>query len=196
MPLLERWRSSSHHDKLGWIKDIPMDSTIDLSFRYSEGDFVRAMRAHYASRLRLRFDIVVTVAMMVLGVYFWRSPASHRYGIALVSIAAAFALMLVAAFAVIPSMVFRREPKFRDDYSLTFSPEGVHFRTAHITSQLQWSMYTQALIDAHSFVLYWGSRSFTVIPKRVFQTTEQQDAFEKLLTQKVPQIVRKGAWFS
>ena len=99
--------------------------------------------------------------------------------------------MLVAAFMVIPPLIFRREPKFRDDYSLTFSPEGIHFRTALFDSQLQWSMYSRALVDAHSYVLYYGSRQFTVIPKRVFQSAEQQQAFEQLLTQHVSQIVRR-----
>ena len=46
-----------------------MDSTINLSFRYLESDYVRAMRAHYASRLRLRLDIVVIVATVAFGVY-------------------------------------------------------------------------------------------------------------------------------
>lgn len=100
------------------------------------------MRAHYASRLRLRLDIPAILAIVALGAYLWRSPDSRLYGMVLVGIAAAFALMLVAAFTVIPSVVFRREPKFRDDYSLAFSPEGIHFRTAHIDSQLQWSLYS------------------------------------------------------
>jgi|SRR5580704_14668076 hypothetical protein len=182
---------STHHDKLGCTERHSVDSTVNLSFRYLESDYVRAMRAHYASRLRLRLDISVIVATVAFGAYLWRSPQSRLYGMVVVGIAAVFALMLVAAFAVIPSVVFRREPKFRDDYSLTFSPEGIHFRTTHIDSQLQWSMYSQALVDAHSFVLYYGSRSFTVIPKRVFPTAEQRETFEKLLTQNVPEIVRK-----
>lgn len=168
-----------------------MDSTVNLSFRYLESDFVRAMRAHYASRLRLRLDIVVTVATAAVGAYLWHSPDSRWYGMAAVGVSAVFALMLVAAFVVIPSVVFRGNPKFRDDYSLTFSLEGIHFRTAHIDSQLQWNLYSRALVDAHSFVLYYGSRSFTVIPKRVFQSVEQQEAFEKLLVQNVPTIVRR-----
>ena len=168
-----------------------MNSTINLSFRYTESDYVRALRAHYASHLRLRLDIVLTVVLVGIGVYLWRSPSLHWLGLACIVIAAAFALMLVVAFTVIPPLVFRREPKFRDDYSLTFSPEGIHFRTAHIDSQLQWSMYSRALIDAHSYVLYYGSRQFTVIPKRVFQSVEQQQAFEQLLTQHVSQIVRR-----
>jgi hypothetical protein len=184
-------RDSPHRDKLGCTERHSVDSTVNLSFRYLESDYVRAMRAHYASRLRLRLDIVVIVATVAFGAYLWRSPNSRLYGIVVVGVAVVFALMLVAAFAVIPSVVFRREPKFRDDYSLAFSPEGIHFRTAHIDSQLQWSMYSQALVDAHSFVLYYGSRSFTVIPKRVFPTAEQREAFEKLLAQNVPHIVRK-----
>jgi hypothetical protein len=169
----------------------PVNSTINLSFRYAESDYVRALRAHYASHLRLRLDIVVTVVLAGIGSYLWCSPSLHWLGLACVIIAVTFAFMLVAAFTVIPPLAFRREPKFRDDYSLTFSPEGIHFRTAHIDSQLQWSMYSRALIDAHSYVLYYGSRQFTVIPKRVFQSVEQQQAFEQLLTQHVSQIVRR-----
>lgn len=159
-----------------------MNSTINLSFRYAEGDYVRALRAHYASRLRLRLDIVVAVVLAVVGAYLWRSPSLHWFGVAGVVISVVFSLMLVAAFTIIPPLAFRREPKFRDDYSLTFSPEGIHFRTAHIDSQLQWSMYSRALIDAHTYMLYYGSRQFTIIPRRVFQSGEQQQAFEQLLS--------------
>jgi hypothetical protein len=169
----------------------PVNSTINLSFRYAESDYVRALRAHYASYLRLRLDIVVTVVLVGIGVYLWRSSSLHWLGLACIVIAVAFALMLIAAFIIIPPLAFRREPKFRDNYSLTFSPEGIHFRTAHIDSQLQWSMYSRALIDAHSYILYYGSRQFTAIPKRVFQGVEQQRAFEQLLTQQVSQIVRR-----
>ena len=167
-----------------------VDSTVSLVFSYSEQDFVRAMRAHYASRLRLRIDIAVTVLMAVIGVYLWRSPESRWYGIALLGLSGTFALMLIAAFGIIPYVVFRRETKFRDEYALTFSPDGIHFRTAHIDSQLQWGLYSRALVDSHSFVLYYGARSFTVIPKRVFQSSEQQTAFEQLLAQKVPKIIK------
>jgi hypothetical protein len=168
-----------------------MNSTINLSFRYAERDYVRALRAHYASHLRLRLDIAVTILLAGVGIYLWRSPSGHWLGIVCVVIAIAFGLMLVAAFTVIPPLAFRREPKFRDDYSLTFSPEGIHFCTAHIDSWLQWNIYSRALIDAHSYILYYGTRQFTVLPKRVFQSIEQQQAFEQLLTHHVSPIVRR-----
>jgi hypothetical protein len=169
-----------------------MNPSVHLTFRYLESDYARALRAHYASRLRLRLDIVVAIVLSGIGAYLWRSPDVHWLGVGCVLVAALFVLMLVAAFIVIPRIAFRREPKFRDDYALTFSPDGIHFRTAHIDSQLQWSMYSSALVDAHSYVLYYGSQHFTIIPKRVFQSAEDQQAFEQMLTQQVPKIVRRG----
>jgi hypothetical protein len=169
-----------------------LSEVVNLSFRYSEADYVRALRAHYASRLRLRFDIVAAVALALLGAYSWRAPDYHWLSVVSVAASLALILILFAAFVVIPPMAFRREPKFRDEYSLTFSQEGIHFRTAHIDSQLQWNLYSRALVDPHSYVLYYGSRQFSVIPKRVFQSAEQQQIFEQLLTQHVPEIVRRA----
>src|SRR5262245_43678704 len=101
-----------------------MNPAINLSFRYAESDYVRALRAHYASHLRLRLDIVVTVVLIGIGIYLWPSPTLRWLGVACIGIGVVFALMLIAAFTVIPPLAFRREPKFRDDYSLTFSSEG------------------------------------------------------------------------
>ena len=164
--------------------------TVNLSFRYAEEDYVRAMRAHYASRLRLPLDIAVTVGVAVLGAYEWQS-GSHAFGVTLLCVSGIFALILVAAFAVIPRISFRSQPKFRDEYSLRFSPEGIHFQTAHIDSDLQWGMYTSALVDAYSFILYYGTQQFTVIPKRVFQDGSQRQTFERLLLQNVSKVVDK-----
>ena len=155
-----------------------------------EIDYVRALRSHYASRLRLRIDIVITIVLLGIGAYLWRSPTLHWLGLACISLAIAFALMLIAAFTIIPLLAFRREPKFRDDYSLTFSPEGIHFRTAHIDYHLQWNLYSGAVIDTHSYILYYGTRQFTVIPKRVFHSVEQRQEFEKLLAHHISKIVR------
>ena len=169
-----------------------MDSLpIGLTFRYSERDYVRALRSHYASHLRLWLDVFLIAVFVVLGVYVWFLPGLLWLSICCFGVSGIFALTLIAAFFIIPPLVFRREPKFRDEYSITFSPECIHFNTAHIDSRLQWDLYSRALVDRHSYVLYHGTRSFTVIPKRTFQSSEQQETFEKLLTERIATIVRK-----
>lgn len=169
-----------------------MSSTISLTFRYQQRDYTRAMRAHFARRLRLWLDLPLIVLVAGLGLYLWRSPDSRGFGIFFACIATVFALALIWAFFVMPIWIFRSQPKFMDEYGLTFSPNGIHFHTVHIDSELQWSMYTRALVDANSYVLYYGERTFTLVPKRVFQTVEQRHQFEQLLTQNVKKIARRG----
>jgi len=52
-------------------------------------------------------------------------------------------------------------------------------------------MYTSALVDAYSFILYYGTQQFTVVPKRVFQDVSQRQTFEQLLIQNVSKVVDK-----
>jgi hypothetical protein len=151
------------------------------------------MRTHYASRLRLKIDVAVIVASTALGAYFSRSADSRWFGVSLLLLAAVLGLMLVAAFGVMPYLAFRRQPKYHDEYSLTFTSAGIHFKTEHIDSELQWSLYDRALVDAHSVILYYGSDLFTVIPKRVFENAEQRAAFQRLISEKIQKVTKERA---
>src|SRR5260370_41639381 len=97
-----------------------MNETVSLLFRYAESDYVRALRAHYSSRLRVRLDIVAAIVIALLGVYSWRSPDYHWLSVVCLLASFVLALILFAAFVVIPPLPFRGESKFRDNYSPTF----------------------------------------------------------------------------
>lgn len=83
-----------------------MNETIDLSFRYSRNDIVRAMRAHYASRMRPPLDIVMAIGLAAVGAYLWHSPISHWSGVFFVGASAIFALLLFTAFVIMPPLLF------------------------------------------------------------------------------------------
>jgi hypothetical protein len=172
-----------------------MSSTVDLYFRYLRSDYVRAVRANFGSRTRIWCDIIVSIIVAGLGVYLLKSQ-ELRTGIVFIGLAAVFVVVLIAGLTVIPTITFSHTPKFHDEYSLAFSQEGIHFRTSQIDSQLKWNTYLRVLIDAHSYLLYYGPRSFTIVPKRVFQSSDQQQAFEHLLAQNIPRIIRRRAYLS
>lgn len=147
-----------------------MNPTIHLSFRYQERDLARAARAHYGSRRRLCLDLCVVVLLAMLGAYFWSLPGTHWRGVVSVTITVVFVLVLATVLLIVPRWTLCSNPKFRDDDSLTFSAEGIHFRTAHIDSRLSWSIYVRVLVDAHSYLFYYGFGQYTVIlsePSRV-----------------------------
>jgi len=152
---------------------------------------VQAMRAHYSSVLRPRLDGTLAVLLLAVGIYCWRAPDLRWFGIFSFGASSVLILILIVAFGLNPYLVFYRQPRYRDDYLLTFSENGIYFRTAHVDSQLEWSLYSRALVNTHSYLLYYGSRTFTIVPKRVFQNQEQRTAFDNLLSKNVARVVRK-----
>ena len=167
-----------------------MHSNISLKFHYSQTDIVQAYRADYRSRLLLWLDIPAIILLSIWGMYLSKSPEMKWYTVASFSAAGVLAVIIIAAFGIIPYQMIRMQTKYRDEYELTFSPEGIHFQTVHIDSQLNWSIYTYARINAHSYLLYNGPRTFSIIPKRVFEGAERQSEFEELIAQKIPKLIR------
>lgn len=163
-----------------------MGSSVRVAFRYTETDYTRGLRLHYANTLHPKRDGIISIVMVVAGAYFWLTTDPQWIGVILMVVSALLILLLLAAFVVVPKLAFRREPKFRDDYNLTFSTEGIYFQTAHIDSYLKWETYTHVLADSNSYVLYYGKSSLTVIPKRVFESVSQRQSFEELLVKFIP----------
>jgi len=146
------------------------------------------MRAHYSSVLRPRLDGTLAILLLAVGIYCLHSDL-RSFGLFSFCASAVLILILTVAFALNPYLAFRQQPKYRDDYLLTFSENGIHFQTAHVDSQLEWSLYSHALVNTHSYLLYYGSRTFTIVPKRVFQNQEQRVAFDNLLSKNVARIL-------
>ncbi len=159
---------------------------IQLTFRYSENDYARAFRAHHASSLHLWKDAIFVALATAAGVYVWKEMHLRWQGALFIAAATLLVMARVMLAFITPRWAFRREPKFRDEYSMLFSPEGIHFRTKHIDSRLEWKMYTRVLETDHSYLLYYGPSQFTVIPKRIFESDERRLEFEKMLSQYVP----------
>ena len=76
---------------------------------------------------------------------------------------------------------FQADPKFRETYRLTFSAGGIRFRTASIDALIQWTHYTRMLEDRRLCLLIYGSRMFSVIPKRAFTSEAELSAFRALV---------------
>jgi hypothetical protein len=166
-----------------------MSSTVQLTFRYEEIDYVRAFRTMTMSRKRLWIDLAVMAPCIALGIYFRIIRPEVSTGWFLIGCASVYTLVLALLWHVVPRVAFRQDPKRRDEYFLAFSPEGIHFRTGQADSHLQWSFYYQAIVTSHAYLLVYGKRHFSVIPKRVFRNAEEQGEFEKLLTTHIPKII-------
>ena len=75
-----------------------MDSTIRISFRYAEQDYVRAMRAHYATRINVKLDVAVAIGAALLGTCLWQFLDSPYLGVGLMCLSIIFTVMLLGVF--------------------------------------------------------------------------------------------------
>jgi len=165
---------------------------VRLTFRYTERDFVRAYRLHFRHKLRLKTDIAVVTAVTLFGGFLWNSSGVRDYAIVMFCCSAILVGLLFTAFVIVPPRLYQREPKHRDEYSLVFASDRIQFHTIHIDSNIEWELYTHAIVDANSYNLYYGSSSLSIIPTRVFESSEQRNSFDQLISQKIPKISRKS----
>lgn len=71
------------------------------------------------------------------------------------------------------------------NYHLLFAEDGIKFTTDNLDSRLGWQLYTNVLIDRHSYLLYHGNAQFTIIPKHALRDDESRREFEQLLEKNI-----------
>lgn len=88
---------------------------------------------------------------------------------------------------------FKRNPKFLENYHLTFSDSGIDFKTKSLESKLAWTHYTHVLENDVVILLIYGTRMYTVIPVRAFSDGVQHARFMSLVRRHVPGRLAAGA---
>jgi len=160
---------------------------ISLRFKYTEEEYVAATR-FYLSRspdflLRLAFSTIFLAA----GLFFvLLASLESEIFFLLTFVGVVSFLMWSLFFYIAPRQKFRSDPKFRDEYSLQFSDDGIQFKTAQIDALIQWSLYTKVLENDRFYLLVYGKNMISAIPRRAFASAQQEAAFAELLKRKLP----------
>jgi hypothetical protein len=159
--------------------------SIELSFKYSEEEYVSAVRLYLLKgketlvRLGITFAclclaliLLFSLLDLALPLWFTISP------LVLIGIA-----LFHALFVRLPRRHFRGNPKFRDKYSLTFSDQGIRFKTKSIDSSVAWDLYTDVIENERFYLLIYGKNiaSFSIVPKRSFRDSTQEATFREML---------------
>lgn len=162
-----------------------MDGSVSISFIYSRDEYVRAMRRHFQSTLGVRRDIVGGLLAILIGVYL--ALATEFGWIAGIMIALGSILLAMVAYGMLllPGMIYNSQPKLKNKYTLSFTDDGIHFLTNNVDSTLKWSLYDKWLFDDRFYVMYYGKRNLTVIPRRALTENGADAALRQLLTKHI-----------
>lgn len=157
-----------------------MAESIQIDFDNELADHLRAARLFYKSTFWAKGDRVVAVILVFSGACLL-AIGRHWWAIVLFPIAIAEWFNVLTPSTVLTRVFFRRNPKFLEKYHLDFSDAGIHFNTATINSQVAWNHYRKMLEDDKVILLIYGTKMYSVIPKRAFRDSSQLEAFSDLV---------------
>lgn len=162
-----------------------MEKSLNLKFKYSEEEYAEAVKWYYSKSLNIKIDVIVSVILIFFGSIFWISGNESILNKILILLGCILLLMMIFVLYVNPKRAFKQEPKFRDEYTLIFSDEGIKFQTEHINSIIAWNHYSQIKENKDFFYLIYGKYMFTIIPKRAFIDEKGEELFRKLVEGKL-----------
>jgi hypothetical protein len=173
------------------------NQSVQLSFRHTEQEYLSAVRYYvwHSKELLARmiiFYVLVSTGMVLLLLLFGL-PFPLWAVIAFVVLAG---VALFHGYLVdLPRRYFRGDPKFRDEYTLTFTDTGIEFRTAHLNASLAWSLYTDVIETDKFYLMVYGKgiHSLSIVPKRAFTDAGQETAFRQMLRRHLDHNLKLGA---
>lgn len=162
-----------------------MTEPINLTYKYTEAEYTSAARFFYARSIHTKFNLTISIIAILSGIIGVTLTGDSIVWFLLMFVGVILMMLSGYAHFITPRQHYQRNPKFREQYHLQFSEDGLLFRSDNLESRLEWGFYSTAWETPQFFFLLYGKDMFTLIPKRVFTNKAQETAFRDFLKRKV-----------
>ncbi len=154
---------------------------VEVSFSPLLADHLAAERLYYRSTLFWKIDKVVAIILIVTGLGLLWVTGVHWWTIVWFPLAAAEWFNILSLRPLLILYWFKHNPKFREPYHLTMDQNGIHFQTQSIDSRIKWNHFSRLLENDRLCLLIYGTRMYSVIPKRAFKMEGELESFRALV---------------
>ena len=162
---------------------------IEVRFQYTEKEYIQASRQYmFMSKLLKKSDIILPIVLLPTSVLYMFLTEFDVLSIVLCVCAVVYLMIIATLYYLIPKVSYKQNAKYQEEYYLSFSEEGIKFRTNTINSDLQWEVYKKLLENEEYFYLCQNKQIYSVIPKRAFQGEETMLQFKELALEKVSAV--------
>ena len=154
---------------------------VTLNFAYTQKEYVKADKQYLiASKTIRKYDpILIAVSLLFSACILFLSSFSIL-GIILLAIILVASALGCYVYFYMPVLKFRQTSKYHEEYTLSFSTEGIAFKTPSIDSVLQWDVYSELWESDDFYFLIQAPRVYALIPKRAFKTPADKQCFEEM----------------
>jgi hypothetical protein len=131
-----------------------MPESVELHFRYTEDEYVSAIRSYMLAKRRVAFFVGIASVVTLLGIYFLITQSDGAAAISFLVTGAFLFGLLATSLVILPHRRFKANPQFRRDYYLQFAEDGILFRTDQL----------DATLSGRSIQKHWKRKSSTCFP--------------------------------
>jgi hypothetical protein len=163
-----------------------MNESVHISFRHTETEYLAATRFYFLHSPALQTGSIVGFVLVSAGLVVL-PPLILGYSLPLLISVLLIGFVGAGWFhrAVIdlPRRYFRGDPKFRDEYHLTFSDAGIEFQTMNMSAMIAWNFYTGVIENDKFYLMKYGNNihSVSLVPKRAFKDSAEETTFRQML---------------
>ena len=167
-----------------------MTDTITIRFKHALSDHLHASRVYEKTTFFHKADKLVAVLLFLFGCWLVYAVGVHWWTVLWFILAPLEWFNLLSSRPVQVWVFFKRNPKFLERYELTFSEEGILWKTNTIDSRLSWTLYNKVVESNRAFLLIYGKWAYSMIPKNAFSNEGQVNVFRDLLRRKAGSYVQ------
>ena len=164
--------------------------TITIRFKNALSDHLHASRVYEKTTFFHKIDKLVAVLLFLFGCWSVYAVGVRWWTVLWFVLAPFEWFNLLSLRPVQVWVLFKRNPKFLEWYELTFSEEGMLWKTDTIDARLRWTHYNKVVESNRAFLLIYGKWAYSMIPKSAFSNEGQVNAFRDLLRRKVGSYVQ------
>lgn len=154
-----------------------------INFSYDKRQVLQALRYHFLGRPEIRVMIILVnvFALFSAGLFYFKkvTPLAFLIGSLL------WIFIMISIWFVLPGAVYRRASTFRDHFTMEFENDFFSLGNERGSRSWQWSSLTKFVETPNFFHLYFDPRSFFLVPKSGFGSSDDIFEIRQLFKEKI-----------
>lgn len=154
-----------------------------LKITYKKPQVLQALRYHFISRreIKLMMILVNVFALLAAGLFYFKLITPLPF-----LMSSVLWLSMMAAFWLwLPWLVYRRSRTFKDSFFVNVDENHLTIETEKTNKIWAWREFSSLIETPGFFHLYFDSRSFFLIPKDAFASTDDIHAARQMMKNKI-----------
>lgn len=155
---------------------------VELTFKYTQDEYIKAERQYlFASKTITKTSVVILAIYFLLSLVYFFQSSFGVLSIICIGIALFALITGCILYFYMPVYKFKKTSKYHEEYNLTFSKDGIKFKTSTINSKLSWNIYSEIWESEDFYFLIQAKQIYTIVPQRAFLNLATKQTFEKMV---------------